>query len=174
VLFCAGLTIGLLGTMVNELIWNRPIPVKKARVMNRQIKFWEDIQRISGPDELVAINPDGFPEYTLWPANIPWCVMGDRSTIFSAMEYVHNFSRSFPMDEKMACQDLLRRVYSGQGTQFDYAELVDRYKVDLFVVTRFDPCWNRVMHQGILGYRLVFTGKDGAAFRRVPSGDSGR
>jgi len=174
VLFYAGLTIGLLGTMVDELIWNRPLPVKKARVMYRQIEFWEEIQRISGPDDLVAINPDGFLGYTLWPTNIPWCVMGDRSTIFSAMEYVHNFSRSFSMDDKMACQDLLRRVYSGQGTQFDYAELVDHYKVDLFVVTRFDPCWNRVMHQGILGYRLVFTGKDGAAFRRVPSGDSGR
>jgi hypothetical protein len=150
----AGLLLGLPGgifMIVSNVVAE---PQSSARVFAGTPALWEAVRRHAGPDERVADNPYFLGDMTPWPVNISWALLANRRSCYAGWELAIPFApisvaRRAELDARFV------RVFAGQPAPGDLAQLAERTRCDVIVVTAQDGAWSRDPFASSDLYRLV-------------------
>jgi hypothetical protein len=128
--------------------------VPASRLFAQSPQMWEAVRRHAAPDERIGNNPLFLQEMTLWPVNISWAQLADRRSCYAGRELVLVYSSLAPRrTEEIDAQ--FRRVFAGEGSPGDVADLAKRYNCRVIVVTATDGAWSRDPFATSPLYRLV-------------------
>src|ERR1700722_4538723 len=129
-------------------------PTADGAVFAQTPELWRAVRRYAAPTARVANNPLFLQDLTPWPANMSWALLANRSSCFPGRELaLALFPLSKDMLEKIDAQFI--RVFAGEGTPADVAELAKKYACDVVVVVPQDGAWNNDPFALSLDYRLV-------------------
>ncbi|MBI1207594.1 MAG: hypothetical protein GC191_09945 [Azospirillum sp.] len=120
----------------------------------RSQALWAAVRRHTGPAERVANNPLFLGELTLWPVNLSWALLSDRSSCFAGRELALAFA-PLPTERREAIHAQFVRVFAGDATPEDLTDLARRYDCRVAVVTVEDGAWLRDPFAASPLYRLV-------------------
>src|SRR5580704_1374418 len=154
-----GLILSLPDTavMVRSNVDGTPTP--DGSVFAQAPELWQAVRRYAAPTARVANNPLFLQDLTPWPANISWALLANRSSCFAGRELALALAPlSKDMLETTDAQFI--RVFAGEGTPADVAEMAKKYACDVVVIVPQDGAWNNDSFAASADYRLAET-KDG-------------
>jgi hypothetical protein len=128
--------------------------VADAPVFAQTPELWNAVRRFVPPNARVANNPLFLQDVTPWPVNISWALIANRSSCFAGRELAIPFA-PLPPDRREAINAQFIRVFAGQGTPQDVADLATKYGCDVAVVVPQDGAWNNDPFAASSDYRLV-------------------
>jgi hypothetical protein len=105
-------------------------------------QMWAAVRHHTAPDERVANNPLLFFDSVQWPVNISWALFADRRSCFAGW----NLARAFvplPEAELDRLERLFDRIFAGDGSPEDIAEIATSYDCRVIVLTVRDGAWPR-------------------------------
>lgn len=108
----------------------------------RSPELWAAVRRHAAPADRIANNPLFLQDATLWPANISWALLADRSSCWAGRELALAFA-PLPSGRRTEIEAQFVRVFEGDGTPDDLHDLAWRYDCRLAVVTSRDGAWRR-------------------------------
>lgn len=129
--------------------------------------LWQAVRRHAGPADRIANNPLYLEEMTLWPVNIAWALLSDRSSCFAGRELALAFA---PLSgaRRNAIHDQFVRIFAGTGTTGDLDDLIRRYGCRVAVVTRRDGAWSRDPFAASPRFRLAEAADDWRIYVATP------
>lgn len=104
--------------------------------------MWQAVRRHAGPGDRVANNPLFLKDATPWYINISWALLGDRPSCFAGREMALPFA-PLPAERRAAVDAQFIRVFAGNGTPSDLADMAGRYGCKVVVLTPQDGAWTR-------------------------------
>jgi hypothetical protein len=128
-------------------------PAASGGTFAAEAAMWREVRRVVGPAERVASDPRMDGDMTLWPGNIGWALLADRSACYAGWATVHPFA-AVPTAGIYADELALRRVFDGAPGAGDLGTLVAlgcRYAL----VTARSPAWQHDPFTGAAGGQLV-------------------
>ena len=117
-------------------------------------QMWAAVRHHTALDERVANNPLFFFDSVGWPVNISWALFADRRSCFAGW----NLARAFvplPEAELDWLEGLFDRVFAGDGSSEDIAEIATSYDCRVIVLTSRDGAWPHDPFAGNPRFRLV-------------------
>jgi hypothetical protein len=117
-------------------------------------ELWRAVRRYAPSGARVANNPLYLQDLTPWPGNMSWALLADRSSCFAGRELVLALA-PVSAGEREAINATFIRVFSGEGTAQDVADMARRYRCDVVVVTPQDKAWNNDPFAANADYRLA-------------------
>jgi hypothetical protein len=129
-------------------------PVAEAQAFGQTPELWAAVRRHTKPNERVANNPLFLQRMTPWPVNISWALLGDRSSCFAGRELALAFA-PLPRERREAVNAQFVRIFEGNGTAEDVAEMTTRYACQVVVVTAADGAWDNDPFSTAANYTLV-------------------
>jgi hypothetical protein len=122
-------------------------------------ELWQAVRHYAASTARVANNPLFLQDLTPWPANMSWALLANRSSCFAGRELALALAPlSKDMLETINAQFI--RVFAGEGTPADVAEMAKKYACDVVVIVPQDGAWNNDPFAASADYRLAET-KDG-------------
>ena len=118
----------------------RPEPDKPALSFAAAPDMWAAVRRHMTPQERVANNPLFLDALTPWPVNISWALLADRRSCYAGAELALPFA-PLSTARRNAVEAQFIRIFEGKPQPGDIAQLVERYRCDLIVVTAQDGAW---------------------------------
>jgi hypothetical protein len=122
-------------------------------------ELWAAVRRHAPAGARVANNPLFLADLTLWPANISWALLADRSSCFAGRELAIPFA-ALPPERRDAINDQFIRVFAGQATPADVGEFATKYGCDVIVVVPQDGAWANDPFAMSGAYRLAESRED--------------
>ena len=114
------------------------------------------MRRYAAPAARVANNPLFLQDLTPWPANMSWALLANRSSCFAGREMALAFA-PLPADRREAINAQFVRVFAGQGSADDVADMATVYGCDVVVVVPQDGAWTKDPFAVSPDYRLAET-----------------
>jgi hypothetical protein len=154
-----GLILSLPDTaaMIRSNVAGTPTPDSAAFAQAPEL--WQAVRHYAAPTARVANNPLFLQDLTPWPANMSWALLANRSSCFAGRELALALAPlSKDMLETINAQFI--RVFAGEGTPADVAEMAKKYACDVVVIVPQDGAWNNDPFAASADYRLAET-KDG-------------
>jgi hypothetical protein len=169
----AGLVLSLPDAvlMVKSNVEGTPAP--DGAVFAQTPELWAAVRRHAAPAARVVNNPLFLRDLTPWPANMSWALLANRSSCFAGRELALALAPlSKDMLETVNAQFV--RVFAGEGTPADVADMAKKYACDVVVVVPQDGAWNNDPFAASPDYRLA-ENRDGrwriyVAIRTEPAG----
>jgi hypothetical protein len=129
-------------------------PAADGAVFAQTPELWTAVRRYAAPTARVVNNPLFLQDLTPWPANMSWALLANRSSCFAGRELALALAPlSKDMLETINAQFI--RVFAGEGTPADVAELAKKYACDVVVVVPQDGAWNNDPFAASPDYRLA-------------------
>jgi hypothetical protein len=129
-------------------------PAADGAVFAKTPELWQAVRRYAAPTARVVNNPLFLRDLTPWPANMSWALLANRSSCFAGRELALALAPlSKDMLETINAQFV--RVFAGEGTPADVAELAKKYVCDVLVVVPQDGAWNNDPFAASPDYRLA-------------------
>jgi hypothetical protein len=129
-------------------------PAADGAVFAKTPELWQAVRRYAAPTARVVNNPLFLRDLTPWPANMSWALLANRSSCFAGRELALALAPlSKDMLETIKAQFV--RVFAGEGTPADVAELAKKYVCDVLVVVPQDGAWNNDPFAASPDYRLA-------------------
>ncbi len=149
----AGLVLSLPDTVatIRSNITGDPRP--GGKIFARTPELWEAVRRYAASGARVANNPLFLRDVTPWPVNISWALLANRSSCFAGRELALAFAPLPPPRRKAIGAEFIR-VFAGEGTAADVADLAKRYGCDVVVLVPQDKAWNKDPFAASPDYRL--------------------
>jgi hypothetical protein len=116
-------------------------PTAEAQAFAKTPELWAAVRRHTKPDERLANNPLFLQRMTPWPVNISWALLADRSSCFAGRELALAFA-PLPRQRREAIDAQFVRIFDGNGTAEEVAEMRTRYACQVVVVTADDKAWD--------------------------------
>ena len=129
-------------------------PSDEAPVLARSVELWEAVRRHADPADRIANNPLFLQATTLWPANISWALLADRSSCYAGRELALAFA-PLSAERRKEIDAQFVRVFMGDAALDDIRDLARRYDCRIAVVTPQDGAWQRDPFAASPLYRLV-------------------
>jgi hypothetical protein len=129
-------------------------PTPDGSIFAQTPELWQAVRRYAAPTARVANNPLFLQDLTPWPANISWALLANRSSCFAGRESALALA---PLSNggREAINAQFIRVFAGEGTPADVAELAKKYACDVVVVVPQDGAWNNDPFAASPDYRLA-------------------
>jgi hypothetical protein len=129
-------------------------PVADGAVFAQTPELWAAVRQYAPPAARVVNNPLFLADLTPWPADMSWALLANRSSCFAGRELTLALA---PLPDKMreAINDQFIRVFAGDGTVQDIADLAKKYGCDVVVVVPQDKAWARDPFAASPDYRLA-------------------
>jgi hypothetical protein len=128
--------------------------VPDAALFAQTPDLWSAVRRYAAPADRIANNPLFLQDLTPWPANISWALLANRSSCFAGREMALAFA-PLPSDRREAINAQFVRVFAGEGTAEDFADMAHIYGCAVIVVVRQDGAWKNDSFAAALDYRLA-------------------
>jgi hypothetical protein len=129
-------------------------PAADGVVFAQTPELWTAVRRHAAPTARVVNNPLLLEDLTPWPANMSWALLANRSSCFAGRELALALAPlSKDMLETINAQYI--RVFAGEGTSADVAELAKKYACDVAVVVPQDGAWTNDPFAASPDYRLA-------------------
>ena len=129
-------------------------PAADGAVFAQTPELWRAVRRYAAPTARVANNPLFLQDLTPWPANMSWALLANRSSCFAGRELALALAPlSKDMLETINAQFI--RVFAGEGTPADVADMAKKYACDVVVVVPQDGAWNNDPFAASPDYRLA-------------------
>jgi hypothetical protein len=129
-------------------------PNGSARAFASSPAMWEAVRRHSTVDERIGNNPHFLSGATTWPGNISWALLADRRSCYAGREFAIPFAPLSAIRRAEVDARFLR-VFDGRPAPDDVAQLAERYRCNVIVVTSQDGAWSRDPFAASSVYRLV-------------------
>jgi hypothetical protein len=117
-------------------------------------EMWAAVRRHASPEDRVANDPLFLQNLTPWPGNLSWALLADRRSCFAGNELALALT-DLSVDQRQAVSDLFIRVFAGEGTEGDIAELRRQYGCRVALVTAEDGAWDHDPFAKSALYRLA-------------------
>jgi len=129
-------------------------PAADGVVFAQTPELWAAVRRHAAPTARVVNNPLLLEDLTPWPANMSWALLANRSSCFAGRELALALAPlSKDMLETINAQFI--RVFAGEGTSTDVADMAKKYACDVVVVVPQDGAWTNDPFAGSPDYRLA-------------------
>jgi hypothetical protein len=129
-------------------------PTPDGAVFARTPELWQAVRRYAAPTARVVNNPLFLQDLTPWPANMSWALLANRSSCFAGRELALALAPlSKDMLETINAQFI--RVFAGDGTPADVADMAKKYACDVVVVVPQDGAWTNDPFTASPDYRLA-------------------
>jgi hypothetical protein len=129
-------------------------PAADGAVFAQTPELWTAVRRHAAPTARVVNNPLFLQDLTPWPANMSWALLANRSSCFAGRELVLALAPlSKDMLETINAQFI--RVFAGEGTPADVADMAQKYSCDVVVVVPQDGAWSNDPFAASPNYRLA-------------------
>ena len=112
------------------------------------------MRRHADPADRIANNPLFLQATTLWPVNISWALLADRSSCYAGRELALAFA-PLSAERRKEIDAQFVRVFRGDAAPDDIRDLARRYDCRIAVVTPRDGAWQRDPFAASPLYRLV-------------------
>jgi hypothetical protein len=129
-------------------------PAPDGNVFAQAPELWQAVRRYAPPAARVANNPLYLQDLTPWPVNLSWALLADRSSCFAGKELALAFA-PLPQARREAIDAQFVRVFAGQGTAADVADMAHVYGCDVVVVVPQDGAWSNDPFAASPDYRLA-------------------
>ena len=93
-------------------------------------------------------------DLTLWPVNLSWALLANRSSCFAGREMALTFA-PLPVERREAIDAQFTRVFAGDGTAADVSDMAKTYGCDVVVVVPQDKAWSNDPFASSPNYRLA-------------------
>jgi hypothetical protein len=145
--------------------------VPDARDFAQAPELWAAVRRYATPSARVANNPLYLQDLTLWPANMSWALLANRSSCFAGRELALAFA-PLPPERREAVNAQFIRVFAGQGMAGDVDDMAKKFACDVVVVVPQDGAWANDPFAASADYRLA-ENRDGRwrIYVRTAAGD---
>jgi hypothetical protein len=169
----AGLVLGLPDAALMVKSYAEGTPAADGAAFAQTPELWRAVRRYAAPTARVANNPLFLQDLTPWPANMSWALLANRSSCFAGRELALALAPlSKDMLETINAQFI--RVFAGEGTPSEVADMAKKYACDVVVVVPQDGAWNNDPFAASPEYRLA-ENRDGrwriyVAVRTDPAG----
>jgi hypothetical protein len=127
---------------------------ERSKVFAATPALWQAVRDHSSIRERVANNPLFMETMTPWPANISWALLANRRSCYAGPALVGPFT-ALPQSRRDQIEALFERVFAGDGTADDVAQMVTQFNCSVAVVTPEDGAWSRDPFAASPFYRLV-------------------
>jgi hypothetical protein len=134
-------------------------PQPDGTVFAQTPQLWAAVRRYAPPEARVANNPLFLQDLTPWPDNIAWALLANRSSCFAGRELTLALA-PLPADRREAINAQFTRVFAGDGTAQDVADMANTYRCDVVVLVPQDGAWSKDPFATSQAYRLA-DGGDG-------------
>jgi hypothetical protein len=114
----------------------------QSRAFLDEPRVWEQVRRVTPPDDRVANNPLSFNRLTGWPTNLGWALFADRRSCMAGWESVRAFAPQRPLLVLEDAELLFRRIFAGAGSPDDVQRMRSTYGCDTVLVVPADGLWN--------------------------------
>jgi hypothetical protein len=155
---------------VGEMIYHNFIGNRspESRLFAQSPEMWAAVRRHAAPNARVGNNPLYLKDMTLWPVDISWALLADRSSCFAGRELAIAYV-PLTRERREAIHAQFVRLFEGQGTSQDILELATRYGCDVVLLTPQDGAWTADPFASDANYRLAET-RDGRwrIYKRAP------
>jgi hypothetical protein len=129
-------------------------PAADGVVFAQTPELWAAVRRHAAPTARVVNNPLLLEDLTPWPANMSWALLANRSSCFAGRELALALALlSKDMIETINAQFI--RVFAGEGTPADVADMAKKYACDVVVVVPQDGAWTNDPFAGSPDYHLA-------------------
>lgn len=129
-------------------------PVPDGDVFAQAPELWQAVRRYASPTDRVANNPLYLQDLTLWPVNLSWALLANRSSCFAGREMALTFA-PLPVERREAIDAQFTRVFDGEGTAADVSDMAKTYGCDVVVVVPQDKAWSNDPFASSPDYRLA-------------------
>jgi hypothetical protein len=116
--------------------------------------LWQAVRNHSSIRERVANNPSFMETMTPWPVNISWALLANRRSCYAGPALVGPFT-ALPQSRRDQIEALFERVFAGDGTADDVAQMATQFNCSVAVITPEDGAWSRDPFAASPFYRLV-------------------
>ncbi len=149
-----GLVLSLPDTayLVRSDIAGRWVP--DAETFARTPQLWDAVRRYASPTARVGNNPLFLQDLTPWPVNISWALLSNRGSCFAGRELALAFA-PLPAARREAINEQFIRVFKGDGSPDDVADMARKYGCDVVVVVPQDGAWTNDPFAASPDYRLA-------------------
>ena len=129
-------------------------PATDGAVFAQTPELWAAVRQYAAPAARVVNNPLFLADLTPWPANISWALLANRGSCFAGRELTLALA---PLPDQMreAINDQFVRVFAGEGTAQDTADIAKKYGCDVVVVVPQDKAWVHDPFAASPDYRLA-------------------
>jgi hypothetical protein len=129
-------------------------PVADGVVFAQTPELWAAVRQFASPSARVANNPLFLEDVTSWPANISWALLANRSSCFAGRELALALA-PLPDQLRESINAQFIRVFAGEGTPQDTADIARKYGCDIVVIVPQDKAWANDPFAANPDYRLV-------------------
>ncbi len=105
-------------------------------------RLWEAVRRHAAPDERIGNNPLYLEDLAPWPINMSWALLANRRSCYAGEEFALIFTTLTPA-RRAEINAQFVRVFAGEGSPDDVAQLATRYDCRVVVITSEDEAWER-------------------------------
>jgi hypothetical protein len=129
-------------------------PAADGAIFAQTPELWTAVRGYAAPTARVVNNPLFLQDLTPWPANMSWALLANRSSCFAGRELALALA---PLSKDMleAINAQFIRVFAGEGTPADVAEMAKKYACDVVVLVPQDGAWNNDPFAASPDYRLA-------------------
>jgi hypothetical protein len=131
-------------------------PQSRSSVFVDGPEMWAAVRRHASFQDRVANNPLFLENLTPWPINLSWALLADRRSCFAGNELALALT-NLSVEQRQTISDLFIRVFAGDGTEDDIAEIARHYGCRVALVTAEDGAWDRDPFAKSSLYRLAET-----------------
>ncbi len=117
----------------------QPIPAAGAKSFAAEPAMWSELRRLIPPDARIATDPALDAGLTLWPANIGWALLADRSSCYAGWATAHPFT-PLSAPSLYAIDRTFRRMFDGAATPADLA-ILPALHCRYALLTPASPAW---------------------------------
>jgi len=128
--------------------------------------LWRAVRAHSSAADRVANNPAFMHEMTPWPVNISWALMANRRSCYASPALVGPLA-ALSQIRREQIDALFTRVFAGEGSSDDVAQMATQFGCTIAVVTPADGAWERDPFDGNSFYRLADAGPSWRIYRIV-------
>ena len=129
-------------------------PSPDSGVFAQTPELWTAVRRVAPVGARVANNPLFLADLTPWPANISWALLANRSSCFAGRELVLALA-PLPAADREAINAQFVRVFAGEGTAAEVADMATKYGCDVVVLVPQDKAWGHDPFAASTNYRLM-------------------
>jgi hypothetical protein len=128
--------------------------VPDADTFARTPQLWNAVRRYASPTARVANNPLFLQDLTGWPVNLSWALLSNRGSCFAGRELALALA-PLPAARREAINEQFIRVFKGDGTPADVADMARKYGCDVVVLVPQDGAWTNDPFALSPDYRLA-------------------
>ena len=115
-------------------------PAVDGVVFAQTPELWEAVRQFASPSARVVNNPLFLHDLTPWPANMSWALLANRSSCFAGRELTLALA-PLANQTREAINNQFIRIFAGEGTPQDTADIARKYGCDVVVVVPQDKAW---------------------------------